>query len=125
MKRSSAELSVEAKARAAAEREIATSQGKIDALRAEKEQAESDKADYVALNGRRNLRVGLTVAAVILAAILFVLGLPGFGVGTLVGIAIFLAKAREWASNRAVGPSALFYALVPELFGIWDIVSGI
>jgi len=123
--RSAAELSVESKARAAAERASADSSAKIEALKAEKEQAEKDRADYVALNGRRTIRVALSVVAVMAAGLLFVIGLPGFGAGTLVGLFIFLNQARGWAMDRSVGSARLFVALVPELFGIWDVSRGL
>lgn len=119
--RSAAELSVESRAREAAERASADSEAKIEALQAEKVQAEKDRVEYVALNGRRTVRVAVVVAAVIAAGLLFVLGLPGFGVGTLVGLFIFLNQAREWAADRSVGSARLLVALIPELFGIWDV----
>ena len=51
--RSTAELSVESKAREAAEKASADYQAQVEVLRVE-ERAETDQADYVALNGRRS-----------------------------------------------------------------------
>ncbi|MCJ1673732.1 hypothetical protein MT355_10755 [Rathayibacter sp. VKM Ac-2929] len=120
--KNAAELSVVASERASAERAAAASFSEIERLRSEKADIEKAQAEYLALNGRRVVRIVVSVVALIVAVLLFVLGVPGFAVGTLIGLVIFLNEAREWTKNKAVGSGKLFLALLPQLFGLWDIL---
>ncbi|WP_104081353.1 hypothetical protein [Cryobacterium sp. Y11] len=123
--RSVAELSVASSARATAELSALTSQTEIDRLRSERDDLEREKSEYVALNGRRTLRVTISVLGVIAAAFLFVLGLPGFAIGTIVGLFIFFNQSREWATDKGVASGRLASALPPEILGLWDIIQGL
>ena len=123
--RSAAELSVASSARESAERTALTSQSEIDRLRGERDDIEREKSEYMALNGRRTLRVAIAVLGVAAAAFLFVIGLPGFAIGTIIGLLIFLNQASEWVTDKTVGSARLASALIPEFLGLWDITRAL
>lgn len=128
--KSAAALSATSSARDAARQEVMSTQTEVVKLRAQMEAMEKSRdelaatnAEYVSLNGRRTFRVAIVIVAAVAALLLFVLSLPGFAIGTIVGGLLFLRASHDWVTSKSYGHGRLFYALIPEVLGIFDVVN--
>ncbi|XYX65864.1 hypothetical protein ACAD35_02690 [Clavibacter nebraskensis] len=123
--RTAGQMDILARERERAESELRTEREKSKNERDESIRLREQHEAYEALGKRRAVRVAVTVVAVLAVAFFAVLQLYGFAAGTLVGAVIFHNQAHKWVESKEEPTASLLLALIPELFGLYDIIRGL